>query len=669
MKNDVCISWASMYRFSFRSFGFFPICILFLNGLLLGTAPYWASACSAKTPHGDSIDQPGYIARQIQYRHKYSFIHYRDNTIEWRDFAAVHHFFYALRNAQHRKVKVVHIGDSHVQADILTGHLRNRFQDIFGNGGRGMVFPYAAANTHPGYDYYTYARGRWDYVRNINPNPHLDLGISGVTIRTRDVNAGFRIAFNKFYREMNNTVLKVYCKPSEYAYDVVLRINNQKEILYPTIKDPSSPYIQFNLPKEAKVIDISLVNNSGTKQFFECYGISLEQPEQQGVLYHSVGINGANFSSVLRQQRMITELQEMNPDLIIIDLSGNEYYSRGLNPAEFEAKLSHVIDWVRQATATASILITCSQDIYRYTTQNIADCGPAAEIAKRIALSRNCAFYDYYRVSGGRYAMQKWYNYHLAKSDKVHLTYEGYLTKGELMLNGILNGYLHVLKGNLHPPTNVDSIPLVAARTYSPAQTPVMTPSNSFAVQEKRTPIATTPNNGGQKIQYRVQSGDVLGKIAEQHNVSIGELMRWNGLSSSFIRVGQPLVIYTPATYNQRPATAAIAPATKSATLKGKPTPMGTYQTQPKETDLATKSTDKRSSKLPENEIRLPARTSTSGGKKAKKKKPQLTYTVQSGDNLWLIARKYSLTVDDIIAANRLTTDKLKPGMVLIIPE
>jgi LysM repeat protein len=657
-----------MYRYLLRPFGFIPALPLFLI-LLLGTPPFGGSACSAKTPSiHDSIDKPDYISRQIQYRRKYSFIHYRENTIEWRDYAAVHQFFYALRNAQNRKVKVVHIGDSHVQADIVTGHLRNRFQDIFGNGGRGMVFPYAAANTHPGYDYYTYARGRWDYVRNINPNPHLDLGTSGVTIRTRDVNAGFRIAFNKFYREMNNTVLKVYCKPSDFAFDLVLRINNQKTVIQPTIQGANLPYIQFNLPKDAKVIDISLANNSGTKQFFDCYGVSLEQPESQGVLYHSVGINGANFSSVLRQQRMVSELQEMNPDLVVIDLSGNEYYSRGLNPAEFEAKLSHVIDWVRQSTASASILITCSQDIYRYTTQNIADCGPAAEIAKRVALSRNCAFYDYYRVSGGRYAMQKWYNYHLAKSDKVHLTYEGYLTKGELMLNGLLNGYLHVLKGNLHPPTNVDSVPVIA-KPYTPAATPVLAQTHSYSVQEKRTPIATTPQKAAQKIHYRVQPGDVLGKIAEQHNVSVGELMRWNGLASSFIRVGQPLIVYTPATYNQRPATAALSPNTKSTTVKAKATPIGTPQAKSKDGEMMANANSKGSAKQPNNEANMPDSNSSSVLAKFKKKKGKLTHAVQSGDNLWLIARKYSITVDDIIAANRLTTDKLKPGMVLVIPQ
>lgn len=43
-------------------------------------------------------------------------------------------------------------------------------------------------------------------------------------------------------------------------------------------------------------------------------------------------------------------------------------------------------------------------------------------------------------------------------------------------------------------------------------------------------------------------------------------------------------------------------------------------------------------------------------------------YTVQPGDSLWLIARKYGTTVDAIMRLNGLTTDRLSIGQVLRIP-
>ena len=44
------------------------------------------------------------------------------------------------------------------------------------------------------------------------------------------------------------------------------------------------------------------------------------------------------------------------------------------------------------------------------------------------------------------------------------------------------------------------------------------------------------------------------------------------------------------------------------------------------------------------------------------------TYTVQSGDSLWSIANKFGVTVNDLKNANGLTSNLLSIGQVLIIP-
>ena len=48
----------------------------------------------------------------------------------------------------------------------------------------------------------------------------------------------------------------------------------------------------------------------------------------------------------------------------------------------------------------------------------------------------------------------------------------------------------------------------------------------------------------GERIIYKVRSGDVLGKIAMRHHCTVAQIKRWNGLKSNNIRVGQKLIIY-----------------------------------------------------------------------------------------------------------------------------
>lgn len=106
-----------------------------------------------------------------------------------------------------------------------------------------------------------------------------------------------------------------------------------------------------------------------------------------------------------------------------------------------------------------------------------------------------------------------------------------------------------------------------------------------------------------EQTTYRVKSGDVLGKIAAQHGVTITQLKSWNNLSSNLIRVGQTLVIHGSSS----------------------------------------------SSNLAEN----------SSGQK--------TYTVRPGDSLWVISQKHSLTIDQIKRLNNLNSNTIKPGQKLII--
>src|ERR1700744_2643287 len=81
-------------------------------------------------------------------------------------------------------VRIVHIGDSHIQADIFSGTVRNKLQQFFGNAGRGLVFPYQLAKSNAPADISSSSNITWRYNRLAHPEIPINAGSSGFCIKT-----------------------------------------------------------------------------------------------------------------------------------------------------------------------------------------------------------------------------------------------------------------------------------------------------------------------------------------------------------------------------------------------------------------------------------------------------------------------------------------------------
>tara|TARA_B110000503_G_scaffold55850_1_gene89628 strand:- start:14927 stop:16780 length:1854 start_codon:yes stop_codon:yes gene_type:complete len=114
-----------------------------------------------------------------------------------------------------------------------------------------------------------------------------------------------------------------------------------------------------------------------------------------------------------------------------------------------------------------------------------------------------------------------------------------------------------------------------------------------------------TQTQASQRIEYKIKSGDSLWKIAEKYKVSIKQIASWNKLGTkSLLQIGDKLNLWP-----------------RSSTTK--------------------LTTTKR------NVVK------------------KLTYKVRSGDNLSVIAHRFSVTVDDIQKWNRSLKKYLQPGQKL----
>src|SRR5687767_9063481 len=94
------------------------------------------------------------------------------------------------------KINIIHIGDSHIQADYLTDVVRRDFQHDFGNAGRGLIVPLRVAGTNEPANFRTSSSYSWKAKRCVTPDHPLPIGIGGVTISTQQPDADFSIRVN-----------------------------------------------------------------------------------------------------------------------------------------------------------------------------------------------------------------------------------------------------------------------------------------------------------------------------------------------------------------------------------------------------------------------------------------------------------------------------------------
>ena len=546
------------------------------------------------TRPGDSL----YIKSREGYSRKYPFIRYAQNSLEWDSPLALEKFFTALESSNQKKVKVLHMGDSHVQADFFTGVLRQKMRATFGSGGRGFIFPYASAGTHSTMDYRTSSFGYWRYAKNIQATPDFTLGLSGVTIYTEDVSAGFKIEFREGFLHPEDRILKIYGDRNDHSYDLMVCLPSGDTLSVPMETEDGKPYAQVRLPYAPSSFTIRLSARDENAEYFQCYGLSLENTDTTGMLYASVGINGAGYTSLLRQGLMPEQLRELNPDLVVIDLGANDFYPRVMDQPVFEDNLKNLINIMRAVCPGISILVTCSQDVY-CRKKNVAECKRFASVARAIAFEKDCAFYDYYQVSGGQYAMQKWYQQKLAKPDRVHLTVSGYELKAELYFNAYLYAYRQWLSNASNSFILKEPIP----------NTEFPTASTPELKEPIKTPTPTTTSTATWRI-HTVKSGETLSEIAEVYHTTVTQIKSWNGLSSDRLKIGQTLKV-------------------KKEVIPAKPAPLKSARPVPV---------------------------------------PRTPYIVKSGDNLWEIAKKFQVTVEEIRKLNGPAAEDLHPGDKLILP-
>lgn len=177
-------------------------------------------------------------------------------------------------------------------------------------------------------------------------------------------------------------------------------------------------------------------------------------------------------------------------------------------------------------------------------------------------------------------------------------------------------------------------------KSYNNLTSTSLSIGQTLKIPEKQT-------DTGDYTIYTVKSGDNLYSIARQYDLTMDELMRFNNLNSTLLRVGQTLRIPRNTTANNDYITYIVKSGDNLYAIARN------YNISVQEL-MAYNNLSSNLLSIGQT-LRIPM-TNTSG-----------TYTVKSGDTLYSIARQYNTTVDNIITKNNLTSNALSIGQKLII--
>lgn len=383
------------------------------------------------------------------------------------DYAPLHNFFAALDSLRAGKdtvVTIVQLGDSHIQAGHYSGRTMRLLQQQFGNAGRGWIAPFKLSKTNEPDDYFISSVIReWVAGRCIQHNRKCPIGPGGIGIQSVSPSINFDISMapnNGAGYSFNQAVIyrgekSMPMLPAGKMKDSIETILSQTACAPGVITDTFRisgliDTLQLQSTRRKQGTD-KLLPASSFKNLYYGFNLTNGQP---GILYHSVGVNGAMYVNYTDED-YVRQLALLNPSLLIISLGTNETFGRRFNRSEFAGQIETFISLVKKQMPHTAILLTTPPECYKRVYVNKKrtyvrneNTERAAKAIVDVARREGVACWDLFAATGGKSSSAKWHKAGLMGRDRVHFTKEGYQEQGTLLYRALMQTYNRYIADN-----------------------------------------------------------------------------------------------------------------------------------------------------------------------------------------------------------------------------
>ncbi len=347
------------------------------------------------------------------------------------------------------QVQVVHLGGSHVQADLWSNELRVRLQQLAPGlrAARGFVFPHSLAGSDNSQWLMVKAEGAWKALDRETGRDSLGYGLAGRAVRTWDNGATLTLALREDAPP-----------PTErmgFSRARVLHRGDSSRVVEAWTPDGGTIRCErdslrglstFTFSQEQDTLRLRLLPADSSRTRFTLHGLVLETDEP-GFVLHSVGVNGADTAQALARPHLVEDLTLLRPDLVVLSLGINDAHGPDFDPERFRMNYEQLIARVRQAAPDCAILLTTNTDSCRKRKRPNANGLLVREVMSDLSASQGVGMWDALGVMGGLGSIKEWRKQDLARPDLVHLNREGYRLLGDLLATALVRD----LTGGLRP--------------------------------------------------------------------------------------------------------------------------------------------------------------------------------------------------------------------------
>lgn len=261
---------------------------------------------------------------------------------------------YGVESKQRKEpVRILHLGDSRLDADSISGFLASRFQGRFGFAGRGRFPAGKPSFTFQRLNYQIQASANWKVDSSMVPATPGPFGVSGYRLTSAEPEAFVHMR-SMLDVHMNRILIDILRQPDGGSFIVSLdgRV--------------SKPYSTKSESGTVEHDQIVIENEDAQGVWLEVVGdgpVSVlafgGEGTSGGVMYEAHGVLGASLAVMDRWDAEVVaeELKAMSPDLIILSFGLAEAFDQSLDAAAFEKLLTRQIRFLKKSAGGAPVLV------------------------------------------------------------------------------------------------------------------------------------------------------------------------------------------------------------------------------------------------------------------------------------------------------------------------